>query len=41
MHYWHVFTNADGGSEQVRVALTRFELKGVNPEVEPQWNDKM
>lgn len=41
MDYWHVFTNADGASEQKRFALENFELKGVNPDVEPQWNDKM
>ncbi len=41
MTYWHVFTNADGMSEQKRCELTRFELQGIGPGVAPQWNDKM
>ena len=41
MHYWHVYTNAEGGSEQVRAVLTDFELKGISPDVEPQWNNKL
>lgn len=41
MPYWHVYTDADGVSRQERFELGAFELKGVNPEVAPQWNDKM
>ena len=41
MPYWHVYVDADGVSRQNRFELTEFELKGINPGVEPQWNDKM
>ena len=41
MPYWHVYTDADGVSRQDRFAIEDFELKGVGPGVEPQWNDKM
>ena len=41
LRYWHVYTNADGVSEQVQKALTAFEFEGVGPGVEPQWNDKL
>lgn len=41
MTYWHVFTDKDGVSHQDRCELSRFEFKGVNPDVEAQWNDKM
>ena len=41
MPYWHVYTDADGVSAQVRCQLTDFTFKGVGPGVSPQWNDKM
>ena len=41
MPYWHVYVDADGVSRQARCELTRFELKGIGPDVAPQWNDKM
>ena len=41
MPYWHVYTDADGISRQDRFELGAFEFKGVNPDVAPQWNDKM
>ena len=41
MAYWHVYTDADGMSRQKRFALSAFEFKGINPDVSPQWNDKM
>ena len=41
MNYWHVFTNATGASEQTLCSLENFVLKGINPDVAPQWNDKM
>ena len=41
MPYWHVYTNAEGVSEQKRCTLSRFELKGIDARTEPQWNDKM
>ncbi|MGI3902191.1 MAG: cupin domain-containing protein [Janthinobacterium lividum] len=41
MPYWHVYTDAEGVSRQEAFALIDFELKGVSPDVTPQWNDKM
>lgn len=41
MAYWHVYVDEDGVSRQQRFDLSNFELKGINPDVEPQWNDKM
>jgi hypothetical protein len=41
MKYWHVFTNAEGSSEQTLCALRDFDFKGISPEVAPQWNDQM
>jgi hypothetical protein len=41
MPYWHVYVDQDGVSRQKRFELSAFELKGINPKVEPQWNDKM
>ena len=41
MPYWHVYTDSEGVSRQKRFDLANFELKGVNPQTEPQWNDKM
>lgn len=37
--YWHLHTDADGVSHQVRCALHRFELGSVG-DAAPQWNDK-
>ncbi len=41
MSYWHVYVDKDGVSRQERFELTAFSLKGINPDVEPQWNNKM
>lgn len=41
MPYWHVYVDAHGVSRQARCELTAFELKGIGPDVEPQWNDRM
>ncbi len=41
MPYWHVYVDGDGVSRQGKFELSMFELKGINPEVAPQWNDKM
>lgn len=41
MPYWHVYTDAEGVSRQKRCELSSFVFEGVNPEVAPQWNDKM
>ena len=40
MSYWHVYTDTDGISHQKRFEFENFALKGVNPDVAPQWNDK-
>ncbi len=37
--YWHLWTDADGVSHQVRCELEDFELKGVGGAA-PQWNDQ-
>ncbi len=37
--YWHLWTDEQGVSHQVRCHLEAFELKGVGP-ADPQWNDK-
>ena len=41
MPYWHVYTDADGVSRQKLFELSHFELKGIDPQTAPQWNDKM
>ena len=41
MAYWHVYTDAEGVSRQVRCDIENFELGGIGPGVAPQWNDKM
>ena len=41
MPYWHVYVDDEGMSRQQRFELSEFELKGIDPSVEPQWNDKM
>ena len=41
MPYSHVYTDADGISRQQKFELQSFELKGIDPQTEPQWNDKM
>ncbi len=41
MPYWHVYVDDEGTSRQERFTLSAFELKGINPSVAPQWNDKM
>jgi hypothetical protein len=39
LSYWHLFTDANGTSHQVRCVLDGFELGGVG-DAAPQWNDK-
>jgi hypothetical protein len=39
--YWHVYVDAHGTSRQQRFDISDFELKGVGPDVTPQWNAKM
>ena len=41
MPYWHVYVDDAGLSRQQRFELSNFELKGIDPAIEPQWNDKM
>jgi hypothetical protein len=41
MPYWHVYTDPEGVSRQERFHLTQFELKGIDPQTAPQWNDKL
>ncbi len=41
MPYWHVYVDDEGMSRQQRFELSDFTLKGIDPTVEPQWNDKM
>ncbi len=40
LHYWHAWVDENGSSRQTRCSLESFELKGVNPSVQPQWNLK-
>jgi hypothetical protein len=37
--YWHIWTDGDGISHQIRCELDRFEWKGVGAAA-PQWNGK-
>ena len=37
--YWHLWTDADGVSHQVKCSLDAWELKGVG-NADPQWNNK-
>jgi hypothetical protein len=37
--YWHLWTDEQGISHQVRCALSNFHLKGVGGAA-PQWNDQ-
>ena len=41
MRYWHVYTDAEGVSRQRQFELAEFKYAGINPDVAPQWNDKM
>lgn len=41
MDYWHVYTTPQGESRQEKFQLSDFKLKGVGPDVTPQWNDAM
>ena len=37
VHYWHLWTDADGVSHQRQCAMTDFELKSMQPPADPQW----
>jgi hypothetical protein len=40
VHYWHLWTDAQGVSHQQRCALTEFELKSMQPPADPQWQGR-
>jgi hypothetical protein len=40
VHYWHLWTDADGISRQTQCSMTEFELKSISPPAEPQWQGK-
>lgn len=40
VHYWHLWTDAEGISHQTRCAMTEFELKSIKPPADPQWQGK-
>ena len=40
VHYWHLWTDADGVSRQTQCAMTEFELKSIKPPADPQWPGK-
>lgn len=35
--YWHLYTDGNGISRQVRCVMTEFELKSMQPPAAPQW----
>ncbi len=35
--YWHLYTDADGVSRQVRCTMTDFHLASMKPPAAPQW----
>lgn len=35
--YWHLYTDADGVSRQVRCEMTAFHLGSMKPPAAPQW----
>jgi hypothetical protein len=37
VHYWHLWTDAQGVSHQRQCAMTEFELKSMQAPAEPQW----
>jgi hypothetical protein len=37
VHYWHLWTDADGVSHQTQCAMTEFELKSMQPPAAAQW----
>jgi hypothetical protein len=37
VHYWNLWTDADGVSHQTRCAMTQFDLKSIKPPADPQW----
>jgi hypothetical protein len=40
VHYWHLWTDADGVSHQVQCAMTEFELKSMKSPADPEWLGK-
>jgi hypothetical protein len=39
--YWHLWTDDDGVSHQIRCELTSFEMGSVGGKAAPQWNDSL
>lgn len=37
VHYWHLWTDAEGVSHQSQCAMREFELKSMQPPADPQW----
>jgi hypothetical protein len=40
VHYWHLWTDAEGVSHQTHCTMTEFELKAIQPSAAPQWLGK-
>jgi hypothetical protein len=40
VYYWHLCTDANGISRQIRCAMSEFELKSMQPPADPQWQGK-
>jgi hypothetical protein len=40
VHYWRLWTDADGVSRQTQCSMTEFELKSIKPPADPQWLGK-
>lgn len=40
VHYWHLWTDAEGVSHQTHCTMTEFELKSIQPSAAPQWQGK-
>ncbi|MFC7663144.1 hypothetical protein ACFQWF_10750 [Methylorubrum suomiense] len=38
--YWHLYTDADGISRQIRCAMTAFHLASMKPPASPQWQGR-
>ncbi|MGB6603466.1 MAG: hypothetical protein WA747_13600 [Steroidobacteraceae bacterium] len=40
VHYWHLWTDAEGVSHQTHCTMTEFELRSIQPSAAPQWLGK-
>jgi hypothetical protein len=41
VHYWHIWTDDEGGTHQRRCTLRNFDLKSMKPQASPQWQDRL